>query len=44
MVRFITLGGKPKEGIMANNGISLARGAVGLREPARAADEPVGSA
>jgi amino acid transporter len=32
MVRFITLGGKPKEGIMANNGISLARGAVGLRE------------
>src|SRR5579864_4646521 len=32
MVRFITLGSKPKEGIMANNGVTLARGAVGLRE------------
>jgi hypothetical protein len=33
MVRFITLGTKgAKEGIMANNEISLARGAIGLRE------------
>src|ERR1700739_1776782 len=32
MVRFITLGSKPQEDIMANNGVTLARGAVGLRE------------
>src|SRR5215472_6208106 len=32
MVRFITLVNTTKEGIMANSGIGLARGAVGLRE------------
>jgi amino acid transporter len=32
MGRFITLGSKPKEGIMANNGVTLSRGAIGLRE------------
>src|SRR5579864_3965004 len=32
MVRFITLGSKPKEEIMANNGVTLSRGAIGLRE------------
>src|SRR5215472_14917907 len=32
MVRFITLVNTTKEGIMANSGIGLARGAIGLRE------------